>query len=334
MIGDSGMALSLSTLAVIVLALVFAFLNGVVDSGSMVAAAVASRSLTPRQALLVASVAEFIGPFLFGTAVAATIATGIIGPKFIVPNVVLAALVGAIAWNVIALVLGVPTSSSHALVGGLVGAGIAYGGPEAVIDSGVTLVAAALIVGPALALLTGFLTLNVILAGARGASPIVNRFFKRAQIWMLVLLALSHGTNDAQKTMGVIVLVLVAAGAQAEFAVPLWVTAMSALALSLGVLTGGQRVVRTIGSKLYRIRPVHGFSSQASAGIIILAATLLGAPTSTGQVVSGSIIGVGTAYRVSAVRWAVARNIVVAWAITIPFAALAAAASLWVLSQI
>lgn len=322
------------TLAVIVLALVFAYLNGVIDSGSLVAATVSSRSLSPRQALGIGALAEFVGPFLLGTAVATTIGTGIVMADIVTPTLVLAGIGAAIVWNLIAVSLGVPTSSSHALIGGLVGAGIAQGSAQAIVPEGLILAVAALVLGPLLALLIGYLVYHATLIAVRGATPEVNRFFRRAQVVTLVLLALSHGTNDAQKSMGVIVLALVASGALASFTVPLWVVGLSALALSLGVLSGGQRVIRRLGSGLYRVRPVHGFSSQTASVAVILGATLAGAPVSTGQVVSGSLMGVGAAYRLSAVRWTVARDIVLAWLVTMPVSALVAASLLLLLNML
>lgn len=320
--------------AVVALALVFGFFNGALDSGSLVATAIASRSLTPRRALALASAAELAGPFLFGTAVAATIGSGMIRPEAAEPVLVVAALAGAIGWNLVALSLGLPTSSTHALVGGLVGAALAGPGIGALMPSGLLLVLAFLVLGPTLGLLAGYIGLRVVLSAVRGAAPSINIGFRRGQVVTLVVLALSHGTNDGQKIMGVIALGLVAAGVLPSFSVPLWVVAASAGALALGVALGGSRIIRTLGAGLYRVRPVHGFSAQASAGLFILAATALGGPVSTGQVVSAAILGVGAAHRLSAVRWSVAANIITAWLVTMPVSALASGGIYWLLTRL
>lgn len=323
-----------SALAVIVLALFFGFLNGVVDSGSLVATAISSRSLSPRGALALASVAEFVGPFLFGTAVAATISTSLFRPGVVDEPLIASALLGAIVWNLTALNVGLPTSSSHALIGGLLGAAIASAGTGAIMPSGLTFVLVALVLGPVLGVAVGYLGLRLVLLLARAATPSINQSFRRLQTVTVIILALSHGTNDAQKTMAVIVLTLVGFGLLPEYRVPEWVVAASAAALALGVAMGGSRVLYTLGRGLYRIRPVHGFSAQASAALVTLSATVLGGPVSTGQVVSASILGVGAAHRLSAVRWSVARNLIVAWLVTMPISGLLAGGAYWLLSRL
>jgi inorganic phosphate transporter, PiT family len=326
--------LPLTLIAIIALASVFAYLNGVLDSGSVVATAISSLSLAPRAALALASVAAFVGPFLFGTAVAATIGTGLIAPGVVTPLLVATALLGAVWWNLLAIFLGLPTSSSHALVGGLVGAALAAGGPAAVLPVGLALVLVALVVGPLLGLVVGYHGLRLVILLARGTSPAVNRFFRRGQIVTVVVLALSQGTNNAQKTMGVIILALLAFDLLPTPQVPLWVIALSAGALALGVGTGGSRVIRRLGTGLYRVRPVHAFSAQTTAAAVILAATLGGGPISTGQVMSASIIGVGAAHRLSSVRWQVAADILTAWLLTMPVAGLLSASAYWPLSML
>ncbi|MHB1414256.1 MAG: inorganic phosphate transporter [Chloroflexota bacterium] len=311
-------------LAIVALALSFAYLNGTLDGGSLLAAAISSRSVSPLPALALASVAAFVGPFIFGTAVAGTIATEIVKPDVVGPSLVIAALIGAVAWNTTASLVGIPTSSTHALIGGLIGAGLTGYGPDVIVNTGLSLIIVALVAGPVLGLFLGYLGLRAVVFLVKGASPAINKQFRRALVVILVILALSHGTNDGQKTMGVIVLGLLTFGLLTGPQVPLWVVAASAGALALGVATGGLRVVRTLGRGLYRVRPLHGFSSQTVAAAIILSATLLGAPVSTGQVVSSSILGVGAAYRISAVRWAVARNIFIAWLVTMPVSGLVA----------
>lgn len=308
-------------LGTMALAIVFDFLNGMNDSGNIVATMISTGALTPRRALALASVAEFLGPFVFGVAVAAAIGSGIVDPATIGPLPVLAALLAAIVWDLITLRLGIPSSSSHALVGGLLGAALLAQGPGSVNIGGLLVVLVALIVSPLLGFALGHLAMRGILYLARGASPRVNAHFRHGQIATSLALALSHGTNDAQKTMGMITLALVTFGVLPEFKVPLWVIAISAAAIAAGMATGGWRIIRTLGGKVYRIRPVHGFSAQATSAAVILGAALLGGPVSTTHVVSSSIIGVGSAERVSKVRWGVAGNIVLAWVVTIPTAA-------------
>lgn len=320
-------------LLVVALAFVFAYFNGVLDSASLVATAISSRSLSPRAALALASLAEFIGPFLFGTAVATTIGSGLVRPEVVSLSLVGAALGGAILWNLLAARGGLPTSSSHALVGGLVGAGLAAGGGDAIQAQGLVLILLALVGGPLVGLIVGYLGLRFVLWALRAATPGVNLWFRRGQWLTVVVLALSHGTNDAQKTMGVLLLVLIAVGAVTDGQVPVWAVALSAGGLALGVATGGSRVIRTLGSGFYKLRPVHSFCSQAVGALVILGATLFGAPVSTGQVVSSSIIGVGAAHRLSAVRWDLARSIVVAWLVTMPVSGGLAGAIYWLLSR-
>ena len=308
-------------LVIIALALVFDFLNGMNDSGNIVATMISTGALAPRRALLLASVCEFVGPFVFGVAVAATIGSGIVDPMAVGPLPVLAAVLAGIAWNVVTLRLGVPSSSSHALVGGLVGSALATRGPEAINLEGLSVVVAALVFSPVLGFVLGNIAMRSILRLTKNATPRINTHFRQGQIATSAALALGHGTNDAQKTMGIITLALVAFGSLSEFRVPFWVVAASALAIALGVGLGGWRIIRTLGGKIYRIRPVHGFSAQATSAAVILGAALLGGPVSTAQVVGSSIIGVGSAERLSKVRWGVAGNILLAWMVTIPASA-------------
>jgi PiT family inorganic phosphate transporter len=322
------------TAGVVTLALVFGYMNGVIISGGLVAAAIASRSLRPRAALLLASLAVLVGPFLFGTAVAATLGAGLLDEEVVDLTLVACALVGAVGWNAVAVAVGWPTSASHALLGGLVGAALAAGGADAVMVDGLVRILVGLVFGPALGLLGGYVALRLILRVLRGASPAANQALRQAQTAALIVLGLALGTNDAQKTMAVIVLATLESGTPSSFTVPEWVTVASAVALALGVATGGSRVIRTLGVRLYRIRPIHAFSAQSSAALVVLAATALGLPVSTGQAVSSSILGVGAAYRRSAVRWGVARSIVVAWLVTIPLSGFAAAGAFWLLSML
>jgi PiT family inorganic phosphate transporter len=271
------------------------------------------------------AMAELAGPFLFGVAVATTIGSEVVDPAAITSGVIVAALLGAIVWNLVTWYFGWPSSTSHALVGGLVGAVSLASGIDTIHLAGLEKVLLALFASPILGLILGYLVLKIIYFLARGASPKINSFFKRAQLGTALALALSHGTNDAQKTMGVIAMAMVTTGYTDRFHVPWWVIALSAGAISLGTAMGGWRLIETLGAKFYKIRPVHAFGSQLTSAGIILGAALVGGPVSTTQVVSSSIMGAGSADRVSKVRWTVARDIAVAWLLTIPVSALLAA---------
>jgi len=312
-------------IVIIAIALVFDFLNGMHDSSNIVATMISSRALSPRKALGMTAVAEFIGPFLFGVAVATTIGSEVVDPAAISSAVIIAALSSAIVWNLITWYFGWPSSTSHALIGGLIGAVAIAEGFDTIHLAGLQKVLLALFISPILGLALGFLVVKVIYFLARGATPGVNTLFKRGQWGTSVALALSHGTNDAQKTMGIIAMAMVTTGYVSEFQVPWWVITLSAGAIALGTLTGGWRLIKTLGGKFYKIRPVHAFGSQFTSAGIILGAALMGGPVSTTQVVSSAIMGAGSADRVSKVRWTVARDIAVAWVLTIPVAALLAA---------
>lgn len=311
--------------AVIAATLCYAFLNGMHDSSGLVAAAISSRSMNPRSALALASVAEFIGPFLFGTAVAATIGHDLVQPSAITLSVLFVAMVSAISWNVTTWYVGLPSSSTHALLGGLIGAVTIESGYQALVLSGFVKVVASLFSAPLIGLGVGYLLMRLFKFLTRGASPRINEVFKRAQVLNVSTLALSHGTNDAQKSMGLITLALVVTGTQTQFTVPWWATLLCAMALTLGVSAGGWRIIRTLGGGIYRLRPIHASATQTASASIVLGASLLGGPVSTTQVVSAAIIGVGSAERMSGVRWEVAGQIAAAWLITIPASALIAA---------
>lgn len=300
------------------LALTFDFLNGFHDSSNVVATPISSNAMRPRAALLLAAAAEFVAPFLFGVAVATTIGHDLLDVEILEVNVINAALAAAITWNLITWYFGIPSSSSHALVGGLLGASILAQGVGVVIMDGLVRVLAALFLSPILGLAAGFLIMRFVLALVRRSSPSVNTFFRTSQAATLLGLALSHGSNDAQKTMGVITMGLVAGGFLDSFHVPVWVIAASAGAIALGTFFGGWRLIRTLGGKIYRIRPVHAFSSQAAGAVVILGAALVGGPVSTTQVMSSSIMGVGAADRIKMVRWGILREMATAWILTIP----------------
>ena len=309
----------------IAIALLFDFLNGFHDSSNIVATVISSRALRPRTALYMTAIAEFIAPFIFGVAVANTVGKDLIDPSAISPNVVIAAILAAIIWNLFTWFIGIPSSSSHALVGGLLGSAILLRGWEVVQMGGLLKILLALFISPPLGLLVSYIIMILTLRSFQNATPRINVFFKRLQILTSLGLALSHGTNDSQKTMGIITLGLVAAGYQATFHVPLWVIAASAGAIALGAATGGWRLIHTLGARIYKIRPVHAFTSQAASAAVILSASLLGGPVSTTQVVSSAIMGAGAAERMSKVRWMVAREMVYTWLFTIPSTALGSA---------
>jgi PiT family inorganic phosphate transporter len=313
----------------IALSLVFDFLNGFHDSSNIVATMISSRAFRPRVALGVTAMAEFAGPFIFGVAVAKTIGEDIVAPGTITIEVILAALLSATLWNLITWFFGIPSSSSHALIGGIIGAVGVGAGFQAIHISGLQKVLIALFTSPIIGLLAGYLFTRLVFFLARGASPRINWFFKRSQILTGVALALSHGTNDAQKTMGVITLGLVTTGYLSHFEVPIWVITLSAGAIALGTSFGGWRLIKTLGGKFYKIRPVHGFSAQVTSAGVILGASLVGGPVSTTQVVSSAIMGVGSAERLNMVRWNVAGNIVTAWVFTIPATGLVAGLLYW-----
>lgn len=309
---------------VIVLAMVFDFLNGIHGSSNIVATMIASRAFSPRAALAITALAEFSGPLIFGVAVANTIGNEIAESSAITLSVLLAALASAILWNLLTLYLGLPSSSSHALIGGFVGA-VAMGAEGgAIYMSGVTKVLVAMFISPLIGFAFGYAINKLVYVLCRRASPRVNWFFKRGQIVTAVALALSHGTNDAQKSMGIVTLALVSSGLLSEFRVPVWVIVLCAGMIALGTALGGWRLIRTLGGKFYKIRPVDGYNSQLASAVVILGSSILGGPVSTTQVVSTSIMGVGASHRFSKVRWGVAVDIMVAWLLTIPASGLMA----------
>lgn len=317
----------------IALAIVFDFLNGIHDSSNIVATMISSRAVSPRLALGITAAAEFSGPFIFGVAVATTIGHEVVVAESITITVLLAALLSAIFWNLLTWFFGIPSSSSHALIGGLIGAvGISVGF-DAIIFSGIKKVLLALFTSPLIGIVLGFLFTKLIFFLARDASPKINNFFRRSQVLTAVILGLSHGANDAQKTMGVITLGLVTAGVIPTFIVPFWVISVCAGAIALGTALGGWRLIKTLGAKFYKIRPVHGFSAQFTSAFVIIGASLVGGPVSTTQVVSSVIMGVGSADRVNMVRWGVARDILVAWLVTIPSTMGLAAGIYWLMMK-
>ena len=323
-------------LLIIVLVLLFDFSNGFNDSAPVVAAVISSGAMSPRNALLATAAFEFAGAYLLGTAVAAMIGTGIVEPKIVSPQIILVAVLAAIVWNVLAWHRAVPTSSSHALIGGLIGAALVGGNIESIQWSNVLKIYEILILTPLLGFAIAFAVTRVLRAMLRQVRPTTaNLALLRLQPWAAFGLAMSHGSNDAQKGMGLIAIALfllyplapqsIAAfygtDAGGAFRVPDWVIVACSAAIALGMATGGWRIIRTLGGGLYRIRPIHGFSSQVSSAAIIYVSAVAGFPVSTSQIASSSIIGAGAAQRMNAVRWSPVRQMMVAWVITMPSAA-------------
>ncbi|MBP7602135.1 MAG: inorganic phosphate transporter, partial [Thermoflexales bacterium] len=283
----------------VILALAFDLLNGIHDSSNIVATMISSRAFSPQVALGITAICEFSGPFIFGVAVAKTIGHEIIAADAISLEVLIAALAGAILWNVLTWFLGIPSSSSHAIVGGLLGAVLVGAGAQAVQLQGIGKVLIALFTSPIIGLVFGFVITKLVYLLIARASVGINVVFKRGQIVTAMALALSHGANDAQKSMGIITLALVIGGYLQSFEVPLWVVFACSLMIALGTSLGGWRLIRTLGGKFYKIRPIDGFSAQLASAIVILGNSLLGGPVSTTQVVSSAIMGVGAGERVN-----------------------------------
>ena len=314
---------NLTLAAVVAVALFFDFTNGFHDTANAIATSVSTRALTPRTAVLVASVLNFVGAFV-SLKVAATVATGIVNPEAVTLSVVLAGLVGAISWNLFTWFLGLPSSSSHALIGGIAGAAIAAAGWNVIEWQGVwEKVVKPGVMSPVLGFLIALVLMIVIIWVIRHRSPTrVNRVFRRAQIFSGSFVAFTHGTNDAQKTMGIIALALISTGhlAAEPFEVPFWVVASAATAMALGTYAGGWRIIKTMGTRIAKIDPPQGFAAQSACAGILWTTAHLGFPVSTTQTISGCVMGAGASRRFSAVRWGIAGNIVVAWILTLPAA--------------
>jgi len=312
----------------IAVALLFDFLNGLHDSANSIATVVATRVLRPFTAVLWAAFFNFIAFTVFGLHVAATISSGVVDAQIVDPLVIFGALSGAIVWNVVTWRLGIPSSSSHALVGGLVGAAVAKAGWTAVIWHGLGTIGSAIVLSPLTGLVLAMaLVLAVSWLAVRSTPFAVDRRFRVLQFVSSSALSLAHGGNDAQKTMGIITVLLYSQGLlSGGFHVPLWVVLSCQAAMALGTLCGGWRIVRTVGARITHLTPMQGFCAETGGAIALFGATWLGIPVSTTHTITGSIVGVGAARRASAVRWGVARSIVVAWGITLPASALVAAA--------
>jgi inorganic phosphate transporter, PiT family len=326
---------------IILLALFFAYSNGFHDAANVVSTIIMTRAISRRRALVMAAVCEFIAPFFLGSAVAKTIGENIINLPARDPEAIhisaaflMAALIGAILWNLMTWFFAYPSSSSHALIGGMTGAALVAYGPDKILWGGLLYVVASLVISPLLGLTFGVLFLRVTLRIFRNATPKINYFFNRMQIPSSVALALSHGSNDIQKSIGLIAMSFVVLGLSPSFHVPFWVIASCGAATALGTANGGWRIIKTMGSRIYRLRSVHAFCAQTSSATVILGAALVGGPVSTTHVVSSSIMGVGAGQRISAVRWGLAKNIILAWVITIPASAVMAGLSFYPIQKI
>lgn len=319
--------MNFTLVAVIVLALFFDFTNGFHDAANAIATTVATRALPPRVAVLMAGVMNFAGAFV-SIKVATTVGKGIVLTHVVTTRVVLAAVVGAIVWNLVTWLLGLPTSSSHSLIGGITGAGIAAAGFHAVQWKGIL---HKVIIPGVLSILIGFvlaalIVIAIMWAFQRMKGSKVNHGFRRLQILSGAFVAFTHGTNDAQKTMGVIALALVAAHPEKKFHVPVWVIASAAASMAAGTYSGGWRIVNTLGRRVAKLEPYQGFAAQTATAVVLYGTARFGFPVSTTHAISGSVLGAGAARRVSAVRWSIVRSIIAAWIFTLPAAALVAVA--------
>jgi inorganic phosphate transporter, PiT family len=319
---------------VVILALIFDFGNGLNDAANAIATVVATRALPLWGAVLLAAIGNFAGVFIFGVAVATTVAKGLVDPSIVTVYVILGGLVGTILWVYLASFKGIPVSASHSLIGGFVGAAFAKAGIESLQIAGISKVLIFIVVAPFLGMIGGFLFFTLIMWVFRRVNPIkISKWFRRLQLISASSYAITHGANDAQKTMGLIAILLFSTGFLGEeFFVPMWVILASYTVIALGTLLGGWRVIKTMGMKLTKLRPVHGFCAETAGSIVLAFTSISGIPVSTTHVIAGSIIGVGATRRLSAVRWSLARNIVWAWIFTIPAAATVSGISYWVIS--
>jgi PiT family inorganic phosphate transporter len=325
--------ISLAVVVVLVLvALAFDFMNGFHDAANAIATVVSTRVLKPHQAVLLAAACNFIAVFVFHLSVAATIGKGIIEPAVVDHYVVFGALIGAISWNVITWYFGIPSSSSHALIGGLVGAAVAKSGPGSLIAPGLLKTVAFIVVAPMMGFFLGAMFLIIVSWLFKRSTPaFVNRWFRRVQLVTCSLYSLGHGGNDAQKTIGIIWMLLIATGmTSAADDIPNWVVVACYFTIALGTAFGGWRIVKTMGQRITKLRPYNAVCAELSGSITLFFATAFGIPVSTTHTITGAIIGVGSVHTVSAVRWGVAGNIVLAWLLTIPCSAVIAALAWWI----
>ncbi len=320
---------------VVIVALVFDYINGFHDAANSIATVVSTRVLKPGQAVVWAAFFNFAAAFGFGTAVAKTVGAGMIDINIVTFAVILAGLIGAIVWDLITWYYGLPTSSSHALIGGYAGAAVARVGPSAIIASGWTKTLIFIVLAPGIGMALGLAFMTLILWACRGSAPSrVDRWFRRLQLVSAALYSLGHGANDAQKTMGIIAGALFAGGLITEFRIDMWVVLSAHAAIALGTLSGGWRIIHTMGQKITRLQPVGGFAAETAGAVSLFTATALGVPVSTTHTITGAIVGVGATRRLSAVRWGVAGRIVWAWILTIPASAIIAALTFYLLSMV
>jgi len=317
-------------LCVIVLAFIFDFVNGFHDTANAIATSVSTRVLSPKVAVLMAAILNMVGA-LSGTAVAKTVGAGLVQAASITQITVISALIAAILWDLITWYLGLPTSSSHAILSGIVGAAIATSGLGVIIQKGVYKVLMGLILSPIIGFVLSLFLMTFLMWLFRKSTPtLVSNLFGRLQILSAAYMAFSHGSNDAQKTMGIITMALVSYYQLSDFHVPLWVIVMCATAMALGTATGGWRIIKTLGMRLVHLRPIHGFAAETAAATVIEVASRIGLPLSTTHVISSTIMGVGASKRLSAVRWGIGGNIVLAWILTIPACTILA----WIICKI
>ncbi|UCH33277.1 MAG: inorganic phosphate transporter [Armatimonadota bacterium] len=320
------------TAAVVGAAVVFDFINGFHDTANAVATSVSTRVLSPMRAVGMAAVLNFVGA-LISTEVAKTVGRGIVAPSAVTQSVILAALLGAITWNLITWYWGIPSSSSHALVGGVIGAAAAYEGFAILNVSGLIHIFSSLLVSPAVGFVVGLTLMVALFWLFRAAVPArINAHFRRLQVLSAAFVAFSHGTNDAQKSMGIITMALVTGGYLGSFVVPWWVKLVCALAMALGTAAGGWKIIQTMGMRIIKLQPIHGFAAETSSALVIQTASHFGLPVSTTHVISSAIMGVGASKRLSAVRWGVATNIVIAWIVTPPVSAILGGLAYFVIS--
>jgi PiT family inorganic phosphate transporter len=311
----------------VLVALVFDFLNGFHDSANAISTIVSTRVLSPRNAVIWAAFFEFVAVFFVGVQVANTIGTGIIHPDIVDNTLILAALSAAIIWNIITWYFGLPSSSSHALIGGLIGAGVIKGGTKVLVWGGITKTTLFIVLSPTIGLILGLVLMILVLNLSRRSNVARSqKIFRKLQLLSCAIYSMGHGTNDAQKTMGIIAIILYSQGLLGpHFYIPLWVIITCYVVIALGIMSGGWRIVKTMGTKITKLQPIGGFCAETAAAIAIIGASLGGIPVSTTHTITGAIVGVGATKRLTAVRWGVAGNIVWAWVLTIPLSALLSA---------
>ncbi len=320
----------------IIIALIFDFGNGLNDAANAISTVVATRVLSLRAAVLLSAFFNFVAAFVFSVAVAKMIGKGLVDPEVVTTVIVISGLIGSIVWVYFSSFIGLPVSASHALVGGFVGSALIGAGIDALIVPGILLVFAFIFIAPILGMIGSFLFSALVSRIVKNSPPgKVNNWFKRLQLISVSVYSLGHGTNDAQKTMGIIAILLFSGGMLGtEFFIPWWVIILSHTTIALGTIAGGWRVVKTMGTKITKLKPFHGFCAETSGAGVIIASSIFGIPVSTTHVISGSIVGVGVARRISAVRWSIARNIVWAWILTVPVTAFIGALSYLILNPI